>query len=92
LGDTASTCWPDTGPRPSPGKSRLTVAPDHFIAPKFRRAAKKNPFTVLKPFASGARIFGRTRVESDRTMKNMVPVFLALIPLLAMVGACVAVP
>jgi hypothetical protein len=46
----------------------------------------------VKPFAPGARIFRRTSDGSERTMKNVLPLFLALIPLAAMVGAYVVTP
>jgi hypothetical protein len=46
----------------------------------------------LKLFGHAARIGQDPRTRNDRNMKNIVPLFLALIPLIAVVGACVAVP
>jgi len=47
---------------------------------------------LLKPFAAGARISLDCPTKVTKVMKNAVPLFLAMIPLLAMIGACVAVP
>jgi hypothetical protein len=70
--------------------SRLT---NRFVAEKFRFAVKIFPFILLKP--SGlVRIspFKFHQYETNQAMKSVVPIFLALIPLVAVVGACVAAP
>jgi hypothetical protein len=70
-----------------------SLSRDRFVAGKFRFAVKIFPFILLKP--SGlVRIFPFKfhQYETNQTMKSVVPIFLALIPLVAVVGACVAAP
>ncbi len=43
-------------------------------------------------FASGAHFQGKSSKQNRSIMKTIVPLFLALLPLAAVVGACVAVP
>jgi hypothetical protein len=63
-----------------------------FVAEKFRYAVKRFRFTFLKPLRA-VRISRLKILEGEVTaMKNAVPLFLALIPLIAVVGAYVAVP
>jgi len=65
----------------------------HLIAEEFPLVAKIFPFMFRKPFGATARSECKDpRMRSDWLMKNVVPLFLALIPLVAVVGACVAVP
>ena len=54
--------------------------------------AKKFLFISLKLFWHAARIGQEPRTRNGMIMRNVVPIFLALIPLVAVVGACVAVP
>lgn len=64
-----------------------------FAAGKFRFVVKIFPFILLKPLAP-VRIFPFKfhEHEAKQAMKSVVPIFLALIPLVAVVGACVAAP
>ena len=66
---------------------------NRLVAERFRFAVKIFPFILLKPLGS-ARIFCFKfhEYETKQAMKSVVPIFLALIPLVAVVGACVAAP
>ncbi len=57
--------------------------------PAYRR---KIPVHLAETFASRAHFQVKSSKRSDLIMKHIVPLFLALIPLVAVVGACVAVP
>ena len=66
--------------------------PAHLLRP--RRTLVARAFTSGKPFATARIQAGKFLIphQARAAMKSIVPVFLALIPLAAVVGACVAVP
>ena len=76
-------------------RARLAVAAGHVIrlvAKGFRFAVKIFPFIHWKHLDL-VRIFTSSATNtSEQAMKSVVPIVLALIPLFAVVGACVAAP
>jgi len=85
------TCCPQLGPglrRGTASRSRphsLHRAP----VPSHRKNKVVHP---AETFRAGRAYLRRLIDEGEQAMKNAVPLFLALIPLLAVIGACVAVP
>ena len=63
-----------------------------FIVHRFRRAAKRNPFIGVKPLRPARISESRDRRKRANAMKNVMHLFLALIPLAAVLSAYVAVP
>jgi hypothetical protein len=88
-------------PRPNPASADVVFA--RFVAiyrdpPSVQRRKitlhrKKIFVHHLESFRAGRTYDARhPRFRSDQVMKNVVPVFFALLPLMAVVGACVIAP
>ncbi|MEG3143901.1 hypothetical protein U1839_04485 [Sphingomonas sp. RT2P30] len=69
------------------------MSPDtelHFISRTFQ--PQNEPAHSSETFRDGRAYFRRPIEGGERTMKNAASLIFALIPLIAVVGACVAVP
>jgi hypothetical protein len=76
----------------APGSTE-SPRPDSARRWKVPLRRKNIPVHPVETFGRGAHfLFQVPQQEMKQAMKSVVPLFLALIPLVAVVGACVAVP